>query len=95
MADMTLHRSLPSEHHRMSPLRIVIAVILAALLLAIATVLYQRNHTAEAPAQSTTETRPDNSNNTPASNSVTNGGNPADDTTPNPTGTGNNTYLAQ
>lgn len=75
--------------------KLILATILAAALLGLAWFIYSSNETADAPAQSTTETRPNNAENTPPSpdGSVTEQGNETEDTTPSSSGTGNNTTL--
>jgi hypothetical protein len=83
------------HHHKMSPVRIAIAIILAIVLLTTAGILYSNSRSNTAQSRPATNGSPHNSHNTPPGNSVTQGGNPADDTTPNPNGTGNNTTLNQ
>lgn len=68
-----------TEHHMSTP-RIIIAAILATLLIIAAVMLYNKNKTAEAPAQSTTQTQPNNAENTPPTGSVTQDGNETSDT---------------
>ncbi len=87
----TMNTTMYPSNHRISLRRIMIAVVVAIILVATALFLYQANQTADAPVQSTTEMQPSNA----ASDDVTRGGNPADDATPDPTGTGGNTILMQ
>ena len=66
-------------------------------LLGIGWITYTNNQTSEAPSQSTTETKPNSSRNTPAGDggSVTEDGNANDPATPSPSGTGANNLLSQ
>jgi hypothetical protein len=87
--------AIQGENQRLHPARKIIALVLAIVLISIAWTLYARNHHAPAPAQSTNQSNPNSSRNTPPGGSVTQGGDPSQDTTPNPNGTGNNTTLSQ
>lgn len=83
------------EHHRMTPLRIAVAIVLAVILLTVAWMLYTRNRDADAPVRPTTQTRPDDRANITPGDSVTQEGDETSDTNPSSSGTGNNTTLNQ
>jgi cytoskeletal protein RodZ len=77
---------------RMNRTRVIAAIVIALILLAIAWFFYQSKQTTEAPSRSTTETRPNTEENIPDSsdNSVRQDGDASSPTTPSPTGTGDN-----
>ncbi|HSH18703.1 MAG TPA: hypothetical protein VK978_04960 [Candidatus Saccharimonadales bacterium] len=81
----------------MSRARMLIALLLALALIAIAGILYTITRSADAPAQSTEDTRPGSSQNVPPSSngSVTQDGEETSDTTPSSSGTGANNYMSQ
>ncbi len=80
---MTNSDASPAEKHS-NKSKMILVVLLAIALLAFTWIMYSRTTTSEAPAQSTTESRPNNPRNIPdeGDGSVTEGSNPADATTP-------------
>lgn len=82
----TTTRQQANETHHIHPIRIVIAIIIGIILLAVAITLYHHNHTVPTSSQSTNQMNPNSNHNTPPNNSVQQGGNPAQDTMPSPTG---------
>jgi cytoskeletal protein RodZ len=72
-----------------------LAVMLAIVALLAVFVFNQSKNTADAPAKSTTETRPNSEQNTPDSSdgSVDQDRDSSEDTTPSPSGSGANTLL--
>ena len=86
-----------SENAHSGRSRLIIPLIIGLLLLAGAWFVFAANRTSEAPARSTTESRPNSSQNTPPGNgqSVTQDGDESTPTTPSSTGTGANNQLSE
>lgn len=72
---------------RMGTFRIIVAIIIAIILIAVAVFLYHRNHATPAPIHTITQSQPSKARQTPPGGTVTEGQNPASATTPSPTGT--------
>ena len=77
--------------------RLLLGLALLGILLTFGWILFVNHQTSDKPARSTTEARPNSSQNVPptGNGSVTESGNEAEPTTPSATGTGDNNLLRE